>query len=230
MKKILLTTLLSAATIPVCAESLHYNVLEFSESASVRVQRDTMNLILRITETGKSRQEVSNTVSRRINAVMARAKANKTFEIESRNRQTYPEYDDKRNITGWTDYAQISISSQDFDALSKLAADSQELAMIDNISFSISPAKRTAAVEQASQNALQSFRKRAQNTSNALGFSHYKIVNIKLQQSFDMQSEQLVAAPSTARRAAKLQAADIMEINAGAEEIQQTIQATVQMY
>jgi len=161
-KWILLAALGLAA--PAMAEELHYNVAEFSESASVRVPNDTMSVTLRVVESGASREAVSNKVTKRVNAVLARAKANRAFEVESGSRSVYPEYDEKRvGIKGWTDSADIYVKSTDFAALSKLVADSQQDAMLGDVSFSVSPKKYAAAVDEASEQALRSFRTRAQN-------------------------------------------------------------------
>lgn len=223
--------LASMLATPALAEPLNYNVLEFNESASVRVAQDTMNVVLRVTETGKSRQEVSNKVTRRVNAILARAKGNKAFDIESGNRQTYPEYDDNRKIKGWTDTADIRISSQDFDALSKLAADSQNEAMLDGLSFSVSNAKYGAAVERASQEALKAFQQRALSVSRSLGFSGYKIVNIQLNQSFENEAAGvMLAAPMAASAKMRSYSADVMQTSAGEQEVRQTVRASVQMY
>lgn len=232
MKKFLLTTALSAMIAqPVFAEELHYNIVEFDESASVSVPNDTMNIVLRVQETGKSRNDVSNKVSRRVNAVLAKAKANHAFEVESGNRSVYPEYGEKRTITNWTDSADIRVKSMDFDALSKLAAETQDVAMLENVSFSVSPEKRAAAVEQSSEQALKAFQTRAKSVSNSLGFSSYKIVRVQLNQSFEnMDGVMNYSAPMEASlRMAKVQSNDVMNTSPGMQEIRQTVHGSVQM-
>lgn len=234
MKKILLTVVLAmACTLPAMAEDLNYNVVAFSERASVRVPNDTMSVVLRIMENGRSRQEVSNTVSRRVNAVLERAKKNAVLEVETGNRQTYPEYDDKRKIKGWTDSAELRVQSQDFDALSKLVADSQDDAMIDHVFFSVSPKTRAAAVETASQQALRAFQVRAKHISNSLGFANYKIVNIQLDQSFNNHGAEgvtmVAASMNGLMKSARYQAADVMQTSPGMQEIQQTVRGSIQM-
>ena len=51
-----LTALLLAASLPVAAESLNYNIVEFSESANMEVPRDTMTAHFSINAEGKDRQ------------------------------------------------------------------------------------------------------------------------------------------------------------------------------
>lgn len=231
-KWILLAILGLAA--PAMAEELHYNVAEFSESASVRVPNDTMSVTLRVVESGASREAVSNQVTKRVNAVLARAKGNRAFEVESGSRSVYPEYDEKRTrIKGWTDSADIYVKSTDFAALSKLVADSQQDAMLGGVSFSVSPKKHAAAVDVASEQALRSFRTRALNVSKTLGFSNYKIVRVELHQSFENGDEGMAAAPmmaaSFARSAKAMDEAMPMDLDAGVRTVRQTVRGSVQM-
>ncbi len=232
-KKLALLAILGLAA-PAIAEEMHYNVLEFSESASVRVPNDTMSVTLRVVESGASREAVSNKVTKRVNAVLARAKGNQAFEVESGSRSVYPEYDEKRvGIKGWTDSADILVKSTDFVALSKLVADSQQDAMLGNVSFSVSPKKYAAAVDEASEQALRSFRTRAQKVSRTLGFANYKIVRVELHQSFENGEEGVMAEAMPAmgmmRRAKAMDAAVPMDLNAGVRTVRQTIRGSVQM-
>lgn len=230
MKKLMASSaLLACLSAPTWAENLHYNIIEFSESVSVRIPNDTMSVILRITENGQSRQEVSNAVTRRLNAVLARAKSNKTFEVESGNRRTYPEYGNNRKIVSWSDTAEIRVQSQSFDALNKFIAESQNEAMIDHISFSVSPEKREKAVEEASKQALKSFQHRAKTISKTMGFSNYKIVKIELNQSFSNQQESPVMLARSRAVSYANDEAVVMQTSAGMAEIHQSIQGSIQM-
>ena len=232
-KKLALLAILGLAA-PAMAEELHYNVVEFSESAGVRVPNDTMSVTLRVVESGASREAVSNKVTKRVNAVLVRAKGNQAFEVESGSRSVYPEYDEKRvGIKGWTDSADILVKSTDFVALSKLVADSQQDAMLGNVSFSVSPKKYATAVDEASEQALRSFRTRAQKVSRTLGFANYKIVRVELHQSFENGEEGVMAEAMPAmgmmRRAKAMDAAVPMDLNAGVRTVRQTIRGSVQM-
>ena len=231
-KKLALLAILGLAA-PAMAEELHYNVVEFSESAGVRVPNDTMSVTLRVVESGASREAVSNKVTKRVNAVLARAKGNQAFEVESGSRSVYPEYDEKRvGIKGWTDSADILVKSTDFVVLSKLVADSQQDAMLGNVSFSVSPKKYAAAVDEASEQALRSFRTRAQKVSRTLGFANYKIVRVELHQSFENGDESVATAPLMAQGFAhsiKAASAVPMDLNAGVRTVRQMVRGSVQM-
>lgn len=212
------------------AEDLHYNIVEFNESASVSVPQDTMNVVLVITETNKDRQLASNAVSRRANALITRIKNNKAFEAVTENRRVYPEYDDKQRISSWKDSTEIRVKSMDFNALNQLIADSQNDAMIGNLYYSVSPKKYAEAVEQASQKALKSFRDRAESISHSLGFNQYKLVKIRLNQSFENNTNYEATPMAASLRMNKLSSSPtIMDNVPGNQEIQQTVEGSIQM-
>lgn len=211
------------------AEDLQYNIVEFSESASVNVPQDTMNVVLEITETNKDRQLASNAVSRRANKLITRIKANKSFEAVTENRRVYPQYDDKQHIISWQDSTQIRVKSMDFDALNQLIADSQNDAMIGNLYYSVSPKKYAEAVEQASQKALKSFRDRAESISHSLGFNQYKLVKIRLNQSFENNAGYQAEPMAASLRMNKLSSATMMDNVPGNQEILQTVEGSIQM-
>ena len=62
-----LTTLLLAASLPVAAESLNYNIVEFSESANMEVPRDTMTAHFSINAEGKDRQAANQAFMKKFN-------------------------------------------------------------------------------------------------------------------------------------------------------------------
>ena len=114
-------------------------------------------------------------------------------------------------------------------------SDSQNDAAIDHVSFSVSASKRAKAVEEASTQALQSFRERAQNVSHVLGFSGYKIVKMELNQSFENEESSSSEMPLMFSRTsyvaapAAISSEKSMDTSAGKSRVYQRIRATVQM-
>lgn len=216
-------------------ETLHYNLVNFRESVSITVANDTLNVSFNISEKAKNRQQAAQAVTRRLNALLARIKANRAFESETTNRQSYPEYDDKGRVNGWRDSAEVHVTSQDFAALMRLIADSEQDAAVTRMYYSVSPKKRAAAIEEASQKVLQTFQQRAQGLSRSLGFSGYKIVRLDLNSSFENIAEEraYAAAPMAMMMGASVRAksaANAMDNNPGKQQIHQSINASVQMY
>ncbi len=226
--------LLASAPALAAENTLNYNVLEFNESATVTVPNDTMHVTLTITEQNKNRQIASNAVTRKLNAIQDKIRQNKQLIMEMGGRHAYPQYGDKNKITGWEDTARLNVKSTDFAALSQLVSDVQEHAMLQGVSFSVSPEKRAKAVEQASEQALKAFQQRANFMSKNLGFSGYKIVKLDLTGSFESSPRAYAAPMAASLRMAKNQmAAEAMDMSpdaAGEDEIRQTIRVSVQMH
>ncbi|QMT32857.1 SIMPL domain-containing protein [Conchiformibius steedae DSM 2580] len=233
---VLPVTLLALPAAAADNETLHYNLVNFRESVSVTVANDTLNVSFNISEKAKNRQQAAQVVTRRLNALLARIKANRAFESETTNRQSYPEYDDKQRVNGWRDSVEVQVRSQDFAALMRLIADSEQDAAVTRMYYSVSPQKRAAAVEEATEKVLQTFQQRAQGFSRSLGFSGYKIVRLDLNSSFTNVAEEGVSyarAPLPMAMPVTMQAksaANAMDNNPGKQQIHQSINASVQMY
>ena len=113
-----LTALLLAASLPVAAESLNYNIVEFSESANMEVPRDTMTAHFSINAEGKDRQAVNQVFMKKFNQFNKISQNNK-FKAELMERNASPRYqytNGKRTQTGWEEHAYFE---ETVDQLSK---------------------------------------------------------------------------------------------------------------
>lgn len=148
-----LTALLLAASLPVAAESLNYNIVEFSESANMEVPRDTMTAHFNINAEGKDRQAVNQAFMKKFNQ-FNKISQNSKFKAELMERNASPRYqytNGKRTQTGWEEHAYFKVESKDFEALNRLIADSINIAVLESSSFSVSKEKREETVDQLSK-------------------------------------------------------------------------------
>ncbi len=229
MKRLLITALLAAAW-PAAAEGLNYNVVSFSESATVVVPNDLMDVRLMVREEGGDRQAVSNAVTRKLNALNARIRSAGAMESELVHRSASPRYDSRGKISGWSDQAYVRVQSKDFQALNKLIAQSQQEAALQGVSFRISSEKRSEVVNELSREALKNFQARAKVVSNTLGFSGYKIVNLNLDNSFRSYAQGATMMKAMrADMAMEAAAPEMVTDNPGSEEITQTVSGSIQM-
>ena len=86
-----LTVLLLAASLPVAAESLNYNIVEFSESANMEVPRDTMTAYFSVNAEGKDRQAVNQAFMKKFNQ-FNKISQNSKFKAELMERNASPRY------------------------------------------------------------------------------------------------------------------------------------------
>ena len=235
MLRPILTALLLATALPVAAEPLHYNIVEFSESAVMEVPRDTMTARFQVHAEGKDRQTVNAAFIKKFNSFNRQAK-NSTFKTELLSRNVSPRYqytNGKRTQTGWEERAEFKVESKDFAALNRLIADTQNDAHVQYTHFSVSKEKRESVSDEVSKSAITRFKQRAQTLAETLGHRDYKIVKINLGHigSNSVQSENM-AAGKMYRAAAPAPAMmmDTVETTSpGSEEISITVDGSIQM-
>ena len=230
-----LTALLLAASLPVAAESLNYNIVEFSESANMEVPRDTMTAHFSVNAEGKDRQAVNQAFMKKFNQ-FNKISQNSKFKAELMERNASPRYqytNGKRTQTGWEEHAYFKVESKDFEALNRLIADSINIAVLESSSFSVSKEKREETVDQLSKAVILRFKDRAQNLAQTLGFPSYKIVKLNLghignrQVGGDFARAKMLRAAPVAEMAAGIE--DGIPASPGSEEIGLTVSGSVQM-
>lgn len=220
-----------SACSPQTAQQHAENILTFQEQARVRAANDTMHINLLVQAQHPQRREASQTVNRRLAALQEKLKQYKQLKVELGNRSVYPQYGGGNRITHWEDSAELRVHGTDFEAVSQVITETQNEAALHGMAFSVSPEARAKAVEQAGSQALDAVRQRAAFLSKKMGFEHYRLLSIDLQESFEQQGE-VRAAAAYAQDAVAAEAAAPMALSAdqaGGEDITQTARVTVQM-
>ena len=230
-KPALLLSLMLACT-AAGAEPLNYNIVEFDESVSATVPRDTMTASFVIRAEGRDRSAVNRTFTAKLRSFSRRAEG-KTFETAQFGRTAVPIYEyrnNKRILTGWQESVEFSVESKDFAALNRLIADSQAEAEVQNTSFSLSKQKQKETVDELSRTALHRFQERAADLGKALGFSGYKIVKLRINESGSPSAvlEKSLAEGRYAAMPEALSAPDL-PVSPGSEEIRVTMSGSIQM-
>ena len=242
MLRPILAALVLATALPAAAETdtLHYNMIEFAESANLEITRDTMTAYFSIASEGKDRATVNKAFQKKFND-FNKAVQNNKLQTEILNRSASPRYEynnGKRIQTGWEEEAVFKVESKDFDAINRLIDETLQTATLNRIGFSISKEKREAAVDQVSKAAILRFKDRAQDLAKTLGFSNYKIVKLNLghigNRSIDdrlgfARNKMMSAEAAVVRSAASDENNAIQAPSPGSEEISITVIGSVQM-
>lgn len=235
LKPALLLAAVAAIALPAAvAEPLNYNIVEFAESASLEIPRDTMSVFLRVHEEGRNRNAVNTAFMKKFNSLNRKAATGSGFKTELLFRRAFPRYEytnNKREQSGWEEEALVKVTGKNFDALNKLIASVQNEASLDNIKFSVSKEKREDAVDRASKAALLRFKDRASTLTKIMGFNHYKIVRIDLGQIGNRSAQE--TEPMMMRSAKSAMAEDVSALpetaSPGMEEISITVRGSIQM-
>lgn len=240
MLRPILAALVLATALPAAAETdtLHYNIVEFAESANLEITRDTMTAYFSIASEGKDRATVNKAFQKKFND-FNKAVQNNKLQTEILNRSASPRYEynnGKRIQTGWEEEAVFKVESKDFDAINRLIDETLQTATLNRIGFSISKEKREAAVDQVSKAAILRFKDRAQDLAKTLGFSNYKIVKLNLghigNRSIDngfARAKMMNVEAAMFKRSASDENNAIQALSPGSEEISITVNGLVQM-
>ena len=128
---------------------------------------------------------------------------------------------------------EFSVESKDFAALNRLIADSQAEAEVQNTSFSLSKQKQKETVDELSRTALHRFQERAADLGKALGFSGYKIVKLRINESGSpsavLEKSLVEGRYAAAPEALSAPAAPDLPVSPGSEEIRVTVSGSIQM-
>jgi putative periplasmic protein len=243
MLRPILAALVLTTALPATAETdtLHYNIVEFAESANLEITRDTMTAYFSIASEGKDRATVNKAFQKKFND-FNKAVQNNKLQTEILNRSASPHYEynnnGKRIQTGWEEEAVFKVENKDFDAINRLIDETLQTATFNRIGFSISKEKREAAVDQVSKAAILRFKDRAQDLAKTLGFSNYKIVKLNLghigNRSIDdrlgfARTKMMSAESAIVRSSASDENNAIQAPSPGSEEISITVNGLVQM-
>lgn len=146
-----------------------------------------MTVRLKVSTTHANPAQAAAETTRRLNILQSRARRLSGAEVELESRHAYQSY--RNGARPWEDIAVLRVSGSDFQAISKLIAESSGEATINDIGFSLKPESRRQIEESLAIEALQNFRKRADTLSRSMGGSGYRVVEVSLQQSSERLSD-----------------------------------------
>lgn len=179
-RSLALAASLLASTV-VQAEAPHYNQVSLRAEASQEVAHDLMQVTLFSEAQHQDPAQLSQQVSARLNAAIARAREVPGIKVSSGNRHSYAIQDeDGRRITGWRERGEIRLESQDFAALSKLTGELLDSLGMAGMSFGIAPKTRSSHEDALVQQAVAAFQARAELATAALGGKGYRLVSLNL--------------------------------------------------
>lgn len=187
--KILLFNTLLTFTHYIHAQELNYNLVTLNAQVNQKVIRDEMIVQLSVQEQGTQQNQINHIVTNRLNQVLRMAKAHAEFNTVLQTRSTYLINDDENKIkssnTIWRDVAIIQIKSKNLTALNQFLAKIQEIATINDIRYQVSNELIRANEKVLTEKAIALFRQRANEVTQYLDGKNYKIVQIRLGNSYN---------------------------------------------
>lgn len=185
LKKLLgSSAILLATALPLQAAEPNSNVqdtqqISFSVQISRQVERDTMQVVLYAQESGKTLKAISASVTDKLNLAVEEAKK-RNIQTGMTNRRTNMTYDKQGKPNGWIDYAEISLESKDFTALSELIAATGEQLAVQDIRFTLSDQQKQSLEQALTEEALQAFKQKAELIRKNLSAKAYQIASLDI--------------------------------------------------
>ncbi|MEM5427459.1 SIMPL domain-containing protein [Cupriavidus oxalaticus] len=231
MKQWLAATLLGTTAIVASAHGgpteTPSGVLSLSAQAVSEVPTDIVHLTLAAEQEGAEPAAISTALSTRTQAVLAQAKRTQGVTAESGGFTIHPSTDRNGRISTWRGRSEVILKSRDFSAVSKLAGELASQMQVQNIAFSLSREAREAAEAKLAEQAVASFRNKAQSTTKLFGYNSYTIREVNV-------SESGVVPPPMPRMygAAKAMMADAavpVPVEGGKTQVTVSVNGSVQM-
>lgn len=195
----------------------------------VDVQRSVANDLGRVTAyseiSGSDAAEVARKVKAAIADGLAVAKAQAGITVKSGNTHTYPIYSKGgRSIESWRMRSEIVLESRDAGALSTAVGKLQGALAVSNINFSPAAETRRKAEDDATLEAIDAFRSKAERIATTMK-KPYRIRQMSVNSSSHFQQ------PYPAARSAMLMAAEAapMPVEAGESNITVNVSGQIEL-
>lgn len=209
------------------ADNLHYNQVSLRTEVSQEVPHDLMQVILYSEAQDNDPAKLAASITENLNKAIAQARQSKGVQVSLGSRHSYPVYSDNgEHISAWRERAELRLESAQFSQLSKLTGELLQQLKMGGMTFSIADSTRQASEDALIKTAVESFKARAQLTSETLGGNAYKIVNL----SFNSGSQPPMPVRMAAMKGMAMnEAAPAPEIEAGSSKVTLSVDGVIEV-
>lgn len=180
MKKSLILLILSIFSTPLLADSdLYYNLINLTAAASMEVSNDQVSSQFQITFSGNDTTKLSQQVNEKGAKALRIAKRYDAVKVQTSSYTTQPRYEEGK-ISAWQVSQQFSLRSEDFDQMSTLLGELQELGNIQSMQFSVSDARLESTRQTLMEQAIEKFRGQATLIQQQFDQPSYRLVSLSV--------------------------------------------------
>lgn len=154
------------------------NTVRFSVEAEKEVALDVLQVKLFVQEEHTNLKTLHQQISTKLNAALAKIKAEPAISIKSNDRTTMIRYNNQGRKNGWIERADFVLESKDFYALSQLVDDLSEQLSLEHINAILSPEAKEKLDNELSQAVLAKFQHKANLIKNGLQMKDYRILSL----------------------------------------------------
>ena len=160
--------------------TLHYNLVQLNAYATMEVENDTQIAVMYAQKEGTDLKQLTDQINNLVTQAVATAKQRSEIKVSTLGYQTSPRYH-QQQLIGWRVRQSIRLESEASDAMSSLIGSLQSKLALESISYTISAKKRQATEESLTAQAIDAFRRRAEQVTEQMGHSSYQLVELTLQ-------------------------------------------------
>lgn len=218
---------LSALSVAHAEQAPTYERIAFSVKAAQEVPNDMLTAVLYAEQQGQDTAALANTVNQTTTWALDIAKQANTVTSRTLDYTTNPIYGENGKVSGWQVRQSIQLKSQDSKALSGLLGQLQEKLRIEGISYSVSPDVQASTEKALIDQALKTFKERAEQMKTGMGRQEYRVVRLDVQAANDyfqppiMMRAMADAAPAAAPAPPSLEG--------GKQNLQVNVQAEIEL-
>jgi predicted secreted protein len=195
-------------------------VITITSSASDEVANDRMTAVLRAEADGADATQAASVVNRRMAQALSRAKAVSGVDARTAGYSSYQISEPNRPIL-WRVSQSLTLESSDFVALSALISKLQgsDGLLLSGLGFAVSPAKRHAAEDALTAQAIRTWQQRAQAATHAFGASAFRTGRVTVQTNDVGRPQPMLKAGGVAAAAAPAP----VNVEGGTSEVMVTV-------
>lgn len=172
--------LLSLALAGTHAHAQSYNQISFNVETAKTIANDELTATLTKSADNANAKTLANTLNTTANKALAIAQKYPNVKVTTGRHHTYPRYDNKGKINGFTGSSSINIQSQNFEEASELIAELQGFMTLGSLDFGVSEATQKAVENELKAQTIQKFTDEAKTISTAFGASDYRVIKVDL--------------------------------------------------
>lgn len=175
----MVSALMAGLVMPAQAER-DYNQVSFEVSVEQMVANDELRASLTKTAESTTAKGLANSLNTATNKALNLAKKYPNIKVSTGHTHTYPRYDNKGKMNGFSGSASINVESKDFEQAGEFIAEVQTFMNLNGLDFVVSDEKQKQVEQALRRELIKKFNDEAKLTSQAFGATSHKLIQVEL--------------------------------------------------
>ncbi len=202
-------------------------VLTLSAIATIETPKDLISITFTVTRDGPESGAVQTQLKQALEAALAEARRVAKpgqVDVQTGAFSLSPRYTDKGRINGWQGTAELRVEGRDMTTIAQLAGKVNTMS-IGRVDYGIARETREKLAQDASAEAIASFRAKAAASAKLFGYTDYKVREVNVNTD---EQRPIPYGPQVMMAQAKMADA-ALPVEAGKGTVTATVSGSVQM-